>query len=68
METGIVCNPNISTAERRKRLASGVIMLGIALVALMILLSLGASLWWRLLLFPLLGAAASGYFQWRDKT
>jgi hypothetical protein len=68
MHTGTVCIPNINTAERRKRLASGVIMLGITLVVLIIMLSFGLSIWWRLLLFPLFSAATSGYFQWRDKT
>jgi hypothetical protein len=68
MHTGTVCIPNINTAERRKRLASGVIMLGITLVVLIIMLSFGLNIWWRLLLFPLFSAATSGYFQWRDKT
>jgi hypothetical protein len=47
--TGEVCIPNISTAERRKRLASGVVMFIISLVILAALMALGASRWWRLL-------------------
>ncbi len=66
--TGEICIPNISTRERRKRLASGVIMFIVALVVLAILMAIGASQWWRLALFPLFAGAASGFFQWRAKT
>jgi hypothetical protein len=65
---GEVCIPNISTRERRKRLASGVVSLVLAVVILAVLLASGASQWWRLVLFPLFFSAASGFFQWRDKT
>ncbi|MFZ0548641.1 MAG: hypothetical protein WAM60_24540 [Candidatus Promineifilaceae bacterium] len=68
IETGQVCIPNISKAEREKRLKSGVIMFIISLVVLIALVATGISLWWRLVLFPLLAGGASGYFQWRDKT
>ncbi len=67
-ESGEVCLANISTRERRKRLASGAIMLLIALAVLAVLMAIGASQWWRLVLFPLFAGAASGFFQWRDKT
>lgn len=63
-----VCIPNISPVERRKRLAAGVVALALALVALLILLTVDASRWWRLALLPLFWGATSGYFQWRDKT
>jgi fatty acid desaturase len=63
-----VCIPNISTRERRKRLISGVIMFVITLAVLAALMVGGASRWWRLALFPLFAGAASGFFQWRDKT
>ena len=66
--TGEVCIPNISTRERRKRLASGVIIFIITLAVLAVLMAIGASQWWRLVLFPLFAGAASGFFQWRDKT
>lgn len=65
---GEVCIPNISTRERRKRLASGVISLVLAVIILAVLIAGGASQWWRLVLFPLFFGAASGFFQWRDKT
>ena len=66
--TGDVCIPNISTKERRRRLISGMVMLGLGLAILLVLIVTGISFWWRILLFPLFGAAASGFFQWRDKT
>ncbi len=66
--TGEICIPNISIRERRKRLASGVIMFIVALVVLAILMAIGASQWWRLALFLLFAGAASGFFQWRAKT
>ena len=64
---GAVCIPNINTAERRKRLAFGLIQLLISLVILAALLAFGVSRWWRLLL-PFYLGAASGFFQWRDHT
>ncbi len=67
-ESGEVCIPNISTRERRKRLASGVIMFAIGLAILAALIATGASRWWRLALFLPFAGAASGFFQWRDKT
>ena len=67
-ESGEVCIPNISTRERRKRLTGGVIMFVISLAVLTALTAGGASRWWRLALFPLFAGAASGFFQWRDKT
>ncbi len=68
LEGGEVCIPNISTRERRKRLASGAIMFIIALAILAALMALGASPWSRLVLFLPFAGAASGFFQWRDKT
>jgi fatty acid desaturase len=67
-EINAVCIPNISTRERRKRLISGAIMFVISLAVLAALMAGGASRWWRLALFPLFAGAASGFFQWRDKT
>jgi heme A synthase len=70
METssGEVCVPNINTRERRKRLLSGLVMLVVALAALAALRFGNIDRWWRLALFPLFAGAASGLFQWRDKT
>jgi hypothetical protein len=66
--TDEICIPNISTRERRKRLAGGAIAVVMALGILVLLIASGASVWWRLVLFPLFFGAASGFFQWRDKT
>jgi hypothetical protein len=67
-EIGEECIPNISPRERRKRLAGGVIMFVISLAVLAALMATGADRWWRLALLPLFWGAASGFFQWRDKT
>jgi prepilin-type N-terminal cleavage/methylation domain-containing protein len=65
---GAVCTPNINTVERRKRLAFGMIELLLSLVILAVLLAFGVSRWWRLALLPFFLGAASGFFQWRDRT
>ena len=67
-ESDEVCIPNISTAERRKRLMFGVVTFAISLAILGALMAAGVSRWWRLPLFLLFMGAASGYFQWSDKT
>ena len=59
---------NINTRERRKRLASGLIMFAVSFAVLATLMAAGAGRWWRLALFPLLWGAVVGFFQWRDKT
>ncbi len=66
--SGDVCIPNISAAERRKRLIGGIVPLVVSLGILAALMAFGASRWWRLALFPRFGAAAAGFFQWRDRT
>ena len=66
--SGAVCTPNINTAERRKRLTSGGVMFGIGVAVLAALMLSGASHWWRLVLFLPFAGAASGFFQWKDKT
>ena len=68
MENIKVCIPNISGAERRKRLDAGIISLVIAFLILSILTVFGTDRWWRLLLLPLFALAATGYFQWSEKT
>jgi hypothetical protein len=65
---GDLCISNISQAERRKRLAGGVVMFLVSLVILGALLAFGVSRWWRLALLPFFMGASSGFFQWRDKT
>ncbi|MFN8384240.1 MAG: hypothetical protein U0V02_20050 [Anaerolineales bacterium] len=63
-----VCIANISPKERRKRLNFGITQFVISLVILAVLMFLGVDKLWRLPLFLLFGAAAAGFFQWRDKT
>jgi hypothetical protein len=63
-----VCIPNISAVERLKRFRGGMIMLVLGLIVLVVFIASGVNPWWRLTLFPLFVGAASGYFQWRDKT
>jgi hypothetical protein len=65
---GAVCIPNISPPERKKRLIGGVIQSAVALGVLSIMLARGIDRRWRLALFPVWFGAATGYFQWRDKT
>src|SRR5262245_16721378 len=68
VESGEVCIANISPSERRKRLLFGMLPLVIGLAILAVLITIGASRWWRLALLPLFWAAAIGFFQWRDQT
>ncbi|MBL8101386.1 MAG: hypothetical protein JNM02_02540 [Anaerolineales bacterium] len=63
-----VCIANINPKERRKRLRFGITQFVVSLVVLSALLILGADKILRLPLFFLFGAAAAGFFQWRDKT
>ncbi len=65
---GEVCISNISPRERRKRLIGGVVQFAITLAILAALIATGADRWWRLPLLLLFWGAASGFFQWRDKT
>jgi hypothetical protein len=62
------CVPNISRRERLKRLIGGVIPFVFAVAILVWLISTDANRLWRLPLFFLFVGAASGFFQWRDKT
>lgn len=63
-----VCIANISPQERLKRLAGGVIPFAIAIGILAWLILSDANRLWRLPLYVLFWAAATGFFQWRDKT
>jgi len=63
-----VCIANISPAERKKRLNFGITQFVVSLALLSALLFFGADKVWRLPLFLLFAASATGFFQWRDKT
>jgi hypothetical protein len=62
------CVANIGPREQRRRLIGGAIQLSVALLVLVVLLGTGQDRWWRLAVSPLFLAAASGFYQWRDKT
>lgn len=64
----MVCIPNISRREQRKRLAGGAVQSVISLIVLTALIARGVNRWWRLPLFLGFWGAAAGFFQWRDKT
>jgi len=71
METakaGTACIANISLAERRRRLAFGIVTFALGVAACAALLLGGVDRWWRLALVALFYPAAVGYFQWRDHT
>lgn len=62
------CIANISPRERLKRLIGGVIPFVVALGILAWQISMDVDRLWRLPLFIFFVSAASGFFQWRDKT
>ncbi len=59
---------NISARERRRRLIGGILQLIVTLAVLATLVALGVDRWWRLPLLLMFWGAATGFFQWRDKT
>lgn len=67
-EVGEVCIANISPVERQKRMRFGIQQLVITLVILGALMAFGVNHFWRLPLLLLFWAAATGYFQAKDKT
>lgn len=65
---GDVCIANISPRERQIRMRFGMTQFAISLGILVALLVFGVNPFWRLLLFFPFSAAATGYFQAKDKT
>jgi len=65
---GEACIANINPAERRKRLITGIVAFVAAAVILAVMAFTGMDRLWRLPLALLFFVAATGYFQWRDKT
>lgn len=65
---GDACVPNISPAERKKRMNFGIIQLVITFGILAAILAFGADKLWRLPLFALFSAGAVSIFQALDKT
>lgn len=66
--TGDTCIPNISPAERKKRMNFGILQLAITFGILAVMLVFGADKLWRLPLFALFSAGAVSIFQALDKT
>ena len=64
----IVCFTNIGPQQQRRRMTFGLIAFAVGIVVAAFLLLIDANVWWRVLLFLPFAAAASGYFQARDKT
>jgi hypothetical protein len=67
-ESGEVCIANINAEGRRRRLRFGIVQFVLAIVVLAVLMATGVDRLWRLPLFFIFVAAATGYFQWHDKT
>jgi hypothetical protein len=65
---GAQCVPNISPAERRKRLMGAVVGAVFALGGLAAMLAAGLAREWRLALFLPLWGAGVAYFQAADST
>lgn len=66
--TGDACIPNISPAERKKRMRFGIIQLAITFIIFAAMLVFGADKLWRLPLFAMFSAGAVSIFQALDKT
>lgn len=66
--TGDACIPNISPAERKKRMNIGILQLVITFGILAAMLAFGTDKLWRLLLFAMFSAGAVTIFQALDKT
>ena len=67
-EVGAVCIPNISPAERQKRLNFGIRQFIFTLVILAVMIVLGVNHFWRLPLLLMFWAAGASAFQAFDKT
>ena len=64
---GTACIANIGRAERRRRLAFGVVAFALGVVVFAALLLGGTDRWWRLALVVLFFPAAVGHFRWRGR-
>jgi hypothetical protein len=67
-ESREVCIANVSPLERRKRLLFGIRQFIFTVIILSVLIVLHVNPLWRLPLLFMFWAAATGYFQARDKT
>ena len=67
-ESADACIPNISPAERKKRMRFGILQLVITFGILAAMLAFGADKFWRLPLFAMFSSGAVSIFQALDKT
>ena len=67
-EADEICIGNISPLERQKRLQFGIRQFLVTLTILGVLVALDVNPLWRLPLLFMFWAAATGYFQAKDKT
>lgn len=67
-EPADVCIPNISPAERQKRMRFGIIQVVITFIIFAAMLTFGADKLWRLPLFAMFSSGAVSIFQALDKT
>lgn len=65
---GDACIPNISPAERKKRMRFGIIQVVITFIIFAAMLTFGADKLWRLPLFAMFSSGAVSIFQALDKT
>lgn len=66
--TGDACVPNISPAERQKRMNFGIVQLVITFGILAVMLYFGVDKLWRLPLFVMFASGSVSIFQALDKT
>jgi hypothetical protein len=66
--TGDACIPNISPAERKKRMDFGILQLVLTFGILAIMLTFGVDKLWRLPLFVMFASGSVSIFQALDKT
>ncbi len=66
--TGDACVPNISPAERQKRMNFGIVQLVITFGILAVMLYFGVDKLWRLPLFVMFASGSASIFQALDKT
>ena len=67
MNADVVC-ANIGPKERHKRLTVGAVGLAIGLAVFVALRATVAPVWMNVLTLPFFFLAATGFFQWKDKT
>ena len=68
MNVGEVCFANIGPKEWQKRLIGGGVSLALGLAVFVALRAFGAPLWMNIVTLPFFFGAATGFFQWKDKT